>query len=207
MNEIELELYKKGYDYIFGVDEVGRGSLFGDVTACAIILPKYFHILDVKDSKKLSSKKREYLNDIIMSYCIDYSICCIDNKTIDEINIKQATKLAMKDAITNLLQKNKISTDKIIAIVDAERLDLPIDQISLNHADDLIHHVSCASIVAKVYRDNLCNEWDKLYPQYKLYKNKGYGTAEHIELIRKYGVSDMHRKSFLNNILRTKKYE
>ncbi len=203
MNQIELELYEKGYNYIIGVDEVGRGSLFGDVTACALILPKYFRILDVKDSKKLSPKKREYLNEIIISNCVGYSISCVDNKTIDKINIKQATRLAMKYAITNLLQKTKISTDKIIAIVDAESLDISIDQISLNHADDLVHHVSCASIVAKVYRDRLCNEWDKLYPQYKLYKNKGYGTAEHIELIKKYGASDMHRKSFLNNILRT----
>ncbi|TJX67036.1 ribonuclease HII [Soehngenia saccharolytica] len=204
MNQIELELYKKGYDYIIGVDEVGRGSLFGDVVACAVILPKYFRILDVKDSKKLSPKKREYLNKVIINYCIDYSLCTIDSQIIDEINIKQATRLAMKNAVNSLIERSKVSTDKIVAIVDAEKLDINIDQVSLNHADDLIHHVSCASIVAKVYRDNLCHEWDMIYPQYKLYKNKGYGTAEHIELINKYGASDMHRKTFLKNIMRSK---
>ncbi|MBC7087339.1 MAG: ribonuclease HII [Tissierellales bacterium] len=198
--DIELGLYNKGYDYIIGVDEVGRGSLFGDVVACAIILPKYYYYLDVKDSKKLSPKKRILLNEIIINSCFGFSLSSVDNKTIDEINIKQATRLAMKNAVENLIETKNLYDKKIIAIIDAENIDLDIEQISLNHADDLIHHVSCASIVAKVYRDNLCNEWSKIYPYYNLSKNKGYGTKEHIELIRKFGPSNMHRKTFIKNL-------
>lgn len=202
MLEIESSLYEKGYKNIACIDEVGRGCLFGDVVACAIIMPKGLRIEGVKDSKKLSLKKREELYNLILENAIGIGIGRIDPKTIDRINIKESTRLAMKNAVINIKDKcgNKIIPDYLI--IDAEDIDIDIPKDSIVKGDDKSHGIACASIVAKVYRDNLCIEWDKEYIGYNIKQNKGYGTKEHREAIKKIGVSGKHRKSFLKNILK-----
>lgn len=201
MLEIESSLYEKGYKNIACIDEVGRGCLFGDVVACAIIMPKGLRIEGVKDSKKLSLKKREELYNLILENAIGIGIGRIDSETIDRINIKESTRLAMKNAVINIKDKcgNKIIPDYLI--IDAEDIDIDIPKDSIVKGDDKSHGIACASIVAKVYRDNLCIEWDKEYIGYNIKQNKGYGTKEHREAIKKIGVSSKHRKSFLKNIL------
>lgn len=202
MLEFENELYEEGYNHIAGVDEVGRGCLLGDVVACAIIMPKGLIIEEVKDSKKLSEKKREYLNDIILDKALAVGIGQVDPKTIDNINIKMSSRLAMKKAIENLSDKNghKVFPDYIL--IDAENIDLNIPQKGIIKGDDLSHTISCASIVAKVYRDRLCLEWDNDYPGYNVKKHKGYGTKEHRENILSLGPSKIHRMTFLKNIIK-----
>lgn len=202
MNELEKEIYENGYLKIACVDEVGRGCLFGDVVACAIIMPSSLRIQDVKDSKKLTPRKRETLYDIIIEKSIAYGIGSVDNRTIDEINIKESTRLAMKYAVENLRDNlgNGIKPDFIL--IDAENIDLDIEQRSIVKGDRLSHGIACASIIAKVYRDKLCNEWNEIYPEYGIGKHKGYGTKAHIEAIKKYGPTDFHRNTFLRKILR-----
>lgn len=201
MLDFENSLYKEGFDLVCGIDEVGRGCLLGDVVACAIIMPKGLLIEGIKDSKKLSEKKREKLYDIILENCVAYGIGRIDAKTIDDINIKESTRLAMKMAVENLRDSsgNNILPDYLL--IDAEKVDLNIDQNGIIKGDEKSHSIACASIVAKVYRDRLCLEWDKLYPNYNIKKNKGYGTREHREAIKEYGASPIHRVTFLKNIL------
>lgn len=202
MLEIENKLYKEGYQYVACIDEVGRGCLFGDVVACAIILPKGLRIEGVKDSKKLSAKKREDLYDIILEKSIAYGIGRVDNRKIDEINIKESTRLAMKYAVENL--KDKLGNNLIpdFLMIDAESIDLDIEQESINKGDDLCHGIACASIIAKVYRDKLCQQWDKDHPGYGIGKHKGYGTKAHIEAIKELGPSELHRNTFLRKILK-----
>ena len=202
MLEIENKLYKEGYQYVACIDEVGRGCLFGDVVACAIILPKGLRIEGVKDSKKLSAKKREDLYDIILEKSIAYGIGRVDNRKIDEINIKESTRLAMKYAVENL--KDKLGNNLIpdFLMIDAESIDLDIEQESINKGDDLFHGIACASIIAKVYRDKLCQQWDKDHPGYGIGKHKGYGTKAHIEAIKELGPSELHRNTFLRKILK-----
>ena len=201
MLEIENNLYDKGYNHIACIDEVGRGCLLGDVVACAVIMPKGLVIEGVKDSKKLTSKKREMLYDIILDKCIAYGIGTVDCKTIDEINIKEGTRLAMKMAVENLLDKqgNKIVPDYIL--IDAERVYMDIAQEGIIKGDDKSHGIACASILAKVYRDRLCIDWGKKYPEYMIEKNKGYGTKDHIKAILEYGPTPIHRNTFLKKIL------
>lgn len=202
MLEIENELYKKGYQYVACIDEVGRGCLFGDVVACAIVLPEGLRIDGVKDSKKLSAKKREELYDIILEKSIAYGIGRVDNRKIDEINIKESTRLAMKYSVENL--KDKLGNNLIpdFLMIDAESIDLEIKQESINKGDDLCHGIACASILAKVYRDKLCLQWDKDYPGYGIGKHKGYGTKAHIEAIKELGPTELHRNTFLRKILK-----
>lgn len=202
MLEIESEIYNKGYKAIACIDEVGRGCLFGDVVACAIIMPAGLMIEGIKDSKKLTPKKRDYLYDIILEKAIAYGIGRVDSYEVDKINIKEATRYAMKLAVENLKDKNGNSIIPDYILVDAEKLDIDnIGQSSIIKGDDLSHGIACASIVAKVYRDRLCLEWDKLYPEYKIKNNKGYGTKDHISAIKEYGKSPLHRITFLKNIL------
>ena len=201
MLKIEQELWDKGYNYIACIDEVGRGCLAGSVVTCAIIMPKGLLIDGVNDSKKLTAKKRDMLFDIIMNSAVGFGIGELDCKKVDEYNIKNATKLAMIQAIENIKDKagNKITPDYIIT--DAEKLDIRIPQSNIIHGDANCHGIAAASIIAKVTRDRQMELIDKLYPEYNFYKNKGYGTKEHIEALLTYGPRDIHRKTFIKKIL------
>ncbi|WP_353093874.1 ribonuclease HII [Tissierella praeacuta] len=202
MLEIENSIWQLGFNNIACIDEVGRGCLAGDVVACAIIMPKTSVIDGVKDSKKLSEKKREKLYDEILFHCIAYGIGRVNCNIIDKINIKEATRLAMKIAVENLQDKegNKVFPDFLL--IDAEKVDLEIPQESIIKGDDRSYGIACASIIAKVFRDRLCIEWDKEFEGYNLKKHKGYGTKEHRENIQKLGPSPIHRITFLKNILK-----
>ncbi len=191
----EREYLKLGYKYICGIDEVGRGCLFGPVTAAAVIMPLSLKgnkdiINGIEDSKKLTAKKREELSKKIIEKSISYSIYSISEKTIDEINILNATKSAMINAVKNL----KIKPD--ILFIDALKIDIDIKQISIIKGDLKSYSIGCASILAKVCRDEIMNNLPEEYQKYKISKNKGYGTKEHLEAIKKYGPSNMHRFSF-----------
>ena len=191
----EREYLKLGYKYICGIDEVGRGCLFGPVTAAAVIMPLSLEnnkdiINGIEDSKKLTAKKREEFSKKIIEKSISYSIYSISEKTIDEINILNATKLAMINAVKNL----KIKPD--ILFIDALKIDIDIKQISIIKGDLKSYSIGCASILAKVCRDEIMNNLPEEYQKYKISKNKGYGTKEHLEAIKKYGPSNMHRFSF-----------
>lgn len=186
----EKELYNDGYTLIAGVDEVGRGPLVGPVVAAAVILPKNYKIEGLTDSKKLSEAKRNYFDEIIKRDAISYGIGVIDNNIIDEVNIYEATKLAMKQAISNL----KIKPDYVLT--DAMKLDIDIDFKPLIKGDLRSLSISAASVIAKVYRDNLMYLLDKKYPYYNFKNNKGYPTKDHIEAIKKYGIIKEHRISY-----------
>lgn len=194
----EREYLKSGYKYICGIDEVGRGCLFGPVTAAAVIMPLYLKndenieniIEGIEDSKKLKPQKRDELSKKIIETSIAYSIYSVSEKIIDKINILNATKLAMIKSIENL----KIKPD--ILFIDALELDIDIKQISIIKGDLKSYSIGCASILAKVSRDKMMNNMPEKYQKYKIYKNKGYGTKEHIEAIEKYGPSDKHRFTF-----------
>lgn len=186
----EKELYNDGYTLIAGVDEVGRGPLVGPVVAAAVILPKNYKLEGLTDSKKLSEAKRNYFDEIIKRDAISYGIGVIDNNIIDEVNIYEATKLAMKQAISNL----KIKPDYVLT--DAMKLDIDIDFKPLIKGDLRSLSISAASVIAKVYRDNLMYLLDKKYPYYNFKNNKGYPTKDHIEAIKKYGIIKEHRISY-----------
>lgn len=196
MLEYEKELYSKGYEYICGIDEAGRGPLCGPVVAAAVILKKGDKIEGVNDSKKLSEKKREALFDVIKERAVAWSIGIVDEKTIDEINILEATRLAMKKAVEGLKQKPDY------ALVDAEK-KVPIDvpYMPIIKGDALSESIAAASIIAKVTRDHMVMELDKQYPEYNFGKNKGYGTREHTEAIKKYGLCPAHRRSFCKKFI------
>lgn len=202
MLEIEKSLYDENYELIAGIDEVGRGCLAGDVVACAIIMPKNLIIEGVKDSKKLTEKKRNELYEEILENAIACGIGRVDAKTIDRINIKESSRVAMKFAVENIRDRDNNSIKPDFLLVDAEVIDLNINQESVIKGDDKSHTIACASIIAKVYRDNLCQDWDKEYPGYNIKQHKGYGTKEHRENIKEIGPSEIHRMSFLKNILK-----
>lgn len=201
MFDFDIEPYYKDYKYLAGVDEVGRGPLAGPVVACAIIMPKGKYIEGIKDSKKLSEKKRNTLDKIIREEAVAIGIGVVDEKLIDEINIKQATLKAMKIAVENLKDRegNLIKPDMVF--VDAEKIDIEIPQESLIKGDDRCYPIACASIVAKVFRDAMFIEYDRLYPGYEFINNKGYGTKKHREAILEKGIVEIHRRSFLTKIL------
>lgn len=190
MLEYEQNLYKSGIKLIAGIDEVGRGPLIGPVVAAAVILPKNFYNKDIKDSKKISEKKRNTLYKIIEENAISIGIGVISSERIDEINIYEATKEAMKEAINNL----NIKPEHLL--IDAMKLKTNIPSTSIIKGDAKSQSIAAASIIAKVYRDNLMYELDKVYPMYDLKNNKGYGTKKHLEAIQKYGVIKEHRKTF-----------
>lgn len=194
--EYENKALTEGYDTICGVDEAGRGPLAGPVYAAAVILPKGHIIEGVNDSKKLSEKKREMLFDKICEECICYSIGVATEKEIDEINILQATFLAMKRAVDGLTVKPDI------ALIDGNRKPgLDIDEWTIVKGDAKSANIAAASILAKVSRDRCMLEMAEKYPQYQFEKHKGYGTKLHYEMIEKYGISEIHRKTFLKKIL------
>lgn len=186
----ERVLNKKGITLIAGVDEVGRGPLIGPVVAAAVILPKDYKLDGLTDSKKLSEKKREMFYEIIKRDAISIGIGVVDEKKIDEINIYEATKVAMRQAINNL----KVKPEHIL--IDAMPLDIDIPTTSIIKGDLLSITISAASVIAKVTRDHMLYEMDKEYPMYDLKNNKGYGTKKHLEAIKKYGITKYHRLSY-----------
>ena len=193
MNDLytyEKELIDKGITLICGVDEVGRGPLVGPVVAAAVILPINYKLDGLTDSKKLSEKKRNYFYDIIKKDAISIGIGIKDAKVIDDVNIYEATKLAMHDAINNL----NVTPEHIL--IDAMPLDLTIPNTSIIKGDAKSLSIAAASVIAKVTRDRMMYELDKKYPMYNYKKNKGYPTKEHIEAINKYGIIDGYRKTF-----------
>lgn len=202
MLEIEESIYNLGYNNIACIDEVGRGCLAGDVVACAIIMPRGLKIDGVKDSKKLSEKKREALYEKILSNSLAYGVGRVNSKIVDKINIKESTRLAMRSAVENLKDKNGNNITAEFLLIDAETVDLNIPQQAVIKGDDKSHGIACASIIAKVFRDRLCIGWDLEYEGYNLKKHKGYGTKEHREYIRELGPSPIHRITFLKNILK-----
>ena len=191
--QFERALRAKGLQYIAGVDEVGRGPLAGPVVCAAVIMPldEDKLVVGVDDSKKLSEKKREQLAEEIKARALCYTIVEIDEKTIDEINILEATRLGMKKAIESLeIPPEVVLTDGNMTI------DTHFPQHSVVHGDALSYSIGAASIIAKVYRDNMMDELAKTYPHYGFEKNKGYGTAAHIQGIKEHGLCPIHRRTF-----------
>lgn len=190
----EKLLKEQGYQYIAGVDEVGRGALMGPVVAAAIILPENFKARwksQVRDSKQLTPEIREYLFSYIIDKSISYGIGSCSNETIDEVGIAKATRLAMMAAVTQLKPEPQYL---LIDYVKLTELDLP--QKGIKHGDSLCFSIACASIIAKVTRDRLVTEMDKTYPGYGFAEHKGYGTEEHLKCLREKGPCPLHRRSF-----------
>ncbi len=195
----EKELKAEGFEYVCGVDEAGRGPLAGPVYAAAVILKEDACLDGVNDSKKLSEKKREELFDKIIENSIAYNIAAVDEKLIDEINILNATMLAMKNAVEGL----EISADA--ALVDGNKApELDILTKTVIGGDAKIKSIAAASILAKVSRDRYMQKMAEKYPQYQFEKHKGYGTKLHYEMLDEHGVSDIHRKSFLKKYFEAK---
>ena len=191
LSSFEREAYNAGYNLIAGVDEAGRGPLAGPVVASAVILPKGIYIPSIDDSKKLSEKKREQLYEVISKEAISIGIGIVDEKTIDEINILQASIRAMKIAIGGLSQKpDFILTDA----VSLPGINIPHKPIIKGDSKSI--SIAAASIIAKVTRDRLMYEYHKKYPAYNFFSNKGYGTAKHLEMLRKHGPCEIHRRTF-----------
>lgn len=191
----EKEYWEQSYRYIAGIDEVGRGCLFGDVVAAAVILPAGLVLEGVDDSKKLSEKKREALYEQILDQAVDVSVGYADAEMIDRINIKQAARLAMKRAVLGL----SVAPD--VLFIDAEKVDVDLPQLSMIKGDASSQSIAAASIVAKVTRDRLCKgEWEAKYPEYGIAIHKGYATKFHREQILALGPTPMHRRSFLKNL-------
>ncbi len=190
MKEFENELYESGIKYIAGIDEVGRGPLVGPVVTAAVILPRDFYDERINDSKKLTEKKRELLYDVIMENAVSVGIGISSEDVIDEINILEATKRAMIEAVNNL----SIKPEHLL--IDAVKLNIDIPQTSIIKGDAKSESIAAASIIAKVTRDRMMTELDKKHPEYDFKHNKGYGTKKHIEAIEKYGILKEHRKTF-----------
>ena len=181
---------------VAGIDEAGRGPLAGPVVAAAVILPKDIFLPFLNDSKKVTEKRRDVLFDEIKQEAIAYGIGIASNALIDEINILQATYEAMREAIS------KLSKTPDILLVDAVHIpDINIKQVGIVKGDAKSVNIAAASILAKVTRDRLMLEYDKIYPEYGFASNKGYGTAKHIEALKAYGACDIHRRSFIGNFV------
>ena len=193
--EFEKLYESKGFNLIAGVDEVGRGPLCGPVVCCGIIMPTDDIIEGIDDSKKLSEKKREALYDLILKKAISVKICSRDSEEIDKLNILVATRRCMEDCI------NGLDVKPDFVLTDAMKLDIDIPYVPIVKGDLRSYTIGAASIVAKVYRDRLMKEYSKIYPQYDLDSNKGYGTKKHIEAIKEYGPCPIHRKTFIKNFL------
>lgn len=201
MLSYEKELYKQGLTLIAGVDEVGRGPLAGPVVAAAVILPKDCKIRGLNDSKKISKKKHLEIFQVVQEQALAIGIGIMDNQVIDQVNIYEATKLAMKEAISQL------SPQPEHLLIDAMKLELPISQTSIIKGDANSLSIAAASIVAKVTRDELMKQYDQQYPGYDFTTNAGYGTAKHLEGLEKLGVTPIHRTSFepVKTLVSTKK--
>jgi ribonuclease HII len=194
MSFMEYEAYSEGFQLVGGIDEAGRGPLAGPVVAACAILPPGVLLYKLNDSKKLSALQRDLLFDQIREKALAYGIGIVENDIIDDINIYQATKIAMQKALENM----RIQPDYLI--IDAVKLPVEIPQKAVPKADANSVSVAAASILAKVTRDRIMLEMDKVYPEYGFAKHKGYGTEEHINAIKEKGLCPIHRRSFTKNI-------
>ena len=199
MKKIEEEFYQNGMKLIGGIDEAGRGPLAGPVVVACVVMPKDSMIEGVNDSKKVSEKKREKLYDEIINNAISYGVGIIDQKEIDNINILNATKLGLTASIKNLEVKPEVILVDALTNIDTCRIPYK----SIIKGDAKCYSIACASIIAKVTRDRIMREWDKVYPQYGFEKNKGYGTKTHIDAIKEHGLCMLHRHSFVKNIIQS----
>lgn len=197
ISQYENNYRQKGYSFVAGIDEVGRGPLAGPVVAACVILPENVTITGINDSKKLSLKKREELYDIIYEKALSIGIGIADNNVIDSINILQATFLAMREAI----EKSNIKPDFILADGNFQIPSINIPQEAIVKGDSKSISIGAASIIAKVTRDRMMVDYSKEYPQYGFESNVGYGSQKHIEAIKKYGLSPLHRRSFTGNFI------
>jgi ribonuclease HII len=186
----ENKAWACGARLVAGVDEVGRGSLFGPVVAAAVILDPEYRVRGLRDSKLLLPERREILAERIRQHAIAWAIAAVDAARIDQINIYQASRVAMLDAVTQL----KPSADHLL--IDALRLDSDLPQRAIIHGDALSASIAAASILAKVERDRMVREWDPVFPVYRLASNKGYSTPHHLAALRQHGPSPLHRQSF-----------
>lgn len=207
IKKIENELYQKGIQSIAGIDEAGRGPLAGPVVVACVIMPKDSMIEGVNDSKKVSEKKREKLYEQIIEEAVAYGVGIISQEEIDRINILNATKegltLAIKEMENDLKDKNRNIEKPDIILVDAlTKIDTDhIPYKSIIKGDAKSYSIAAASIIAKVTRDRIMRQWDEVYPVYGFAKHKGYGTANHINAIKEYGLCPLHRHSFVKNIV------
>ncbi len=194
--EYERRLMDGGCKLIGGIDEAGRGPLAGPVVVCGVVMPlDDDSIIDgVNDSKKLSAAKRDKLYDEILAKAIQVKIAVIDNKTIDEINILNATKQGMMQCIDGFKEVDCV-------LIDAVQLNASVRTLSIVHGDALSYSIAAASIVAKVTRDRIMEKFDQIYPQYGFAKHKGYGTARHIQALKEYGPCPIHRRSFIGHFV------
>ena len=188
--DYERDLYKDNIKLIAGVDEVGRGPLCGPVVAAACILKENYYLEGLNDSKKLSEKKRDKLFDILINECVAYGIGIVEPKRIDEINILEASKEAMKIAISNLSVKPEH------VLIDAVKLDLDVPSTPIIKGDAKSASIAAASVIAKVTRDKMMYDLDKEYPEYGFASHKGYPTKKHIEAVKEHGVLDFYRFTF-----------
>ena len=197
LKEIDKEFFDMGLKYVCGIDEAGRGPLAGPVVVASVVLPENSMIEGINDSKKVSESKREKLYDIILQEAISYGIGIIYQDEIDEINILQATKKGLHEAVMKMeIKPNVILVDALTGI---DTLGIPYKSIIKGDAKS--YSIGAASIIAKVTRDRIMREWDKVYPEYGFAGHKGYGTAKHIEAIKKYGLTPIHRKTFCKNFV------
>ena len=197
LKSMEKELYDKGFEYICGIDEAGRGPLAGPVVVAGVIMPKDSMIEGVNDSKKVSEKKREKLYDLILEEAISYAVAIIGQDVIDEINILNATKQGVTKVVEELdVKPNLILVD---ALTHINTKGIPYD--SIIKGDAKCYNIAAASIIAKVTRDRIMCEWDEIYPQYGFINHKGYGTAKHIEALKEYGPCPIHRRTFIKNFV------
>jgi len=192
LKEIEKDLYSKGFNNICGIDEAGRGPLAGPVVVAGVIMPKDSMIEGINDSKKISEKKREKLYDLILEEAISFSVAIIGQDVIDDINILNATK----EGVTKVVDGLDVKPDLIIidALNHINTRGIPYEPII--KGDAKCYNIAAASILAKVTRDRIMREWDEVYPQYGFVQHKGYGTAKHIQAIKEYGLTPIHRRSF-----------
>ncbi len=197
LKEIEKEFFDKGIKNIAGIDEAGRGPLAGPVVVASVIMNPDSMIEGVNDSKKVSENKREKLYDLILEEAISYGIGIIYQDEIDKINILQATKKGLTEAISQMeIKPNIIMVDALTGI---DTLGIPYK--SIIKGDAKCYSISCASIIAKVTRDRIMREWDKVYPEYGFASHKGYGTAKHIAAIKEFGATPIHRRTFIKNFV------
>ena len=197
LKQIENEFFNKQIQYVAGIDEAGRGPLAGPVVVAAVMLDKNSMIEGVNDSKKVSENKREKLYEVITKEAISYGVGIVYQEEIDEINILQATKKALTMAIKQMNPKPNIIL--VDALTNIDTLGIPYK--SIIKGDAKCYQIAAASIIAKVTRDRIMREWDKVYPEYGFSAHKGYGTAKHIEALKQYGPCPIHRKTFIKNFI------
>lgn len=197
LKQIDKEFFDMGMNYICGIDEAGRGPLAGPVVVASVVMPKDSMLEWVNDSKKVTEKRREILYDKIIEEAISYGIAIIDQEEIDDINILQATKKGLTEAVTSM----EVKPDVILvdALTGIDTLGIPYKSIIKGDANS--YSIAAASILAKVTRDRIMREWDKVYPEYGFAGHKGYGTAKHIQAIREHGLCPIHRKTFTKNFV------